>query len=99
MKQTYNPDTLPAPGGFSHVAVSSHPKSVYISGQVAYDTSGTVVGEGDLFAQTTQVYTNIENALKACGATWDDVIKTTLFVCDLNLDKAIIIRDARAPFL
>ncbi|MCK9510011.1 MAG: RidA family protein [Pigmentiphaga sp.] len=97
--RSHNPSALAAPNGFSHVVVTTGQTQVQVSGQVAYDASGNVVGVDDLTAQTRQVYTNISHALASVGATFQNVIKTTLFVKDLDPDKARLIRAARAPFL
>jgi len=59
-------------------------KTVYISGQVSLDKSGSVVGKGDFAAQTTQVFENLKAALAAAGATFDHVVKVTMFVTDMS---------------
>lgn len=94
-----NPVGLAKPNGFSHVVTSTRRTTVFVAGQVAYDRDGRIVGAGELAAQTHQVYTNLEQALAAAGATMRDVVKTVLFVRDLDPAKAGIIRAARAPFL
>lgn len=99
MIEKINTPGLATPNGFSHVSVTDLPKTIHVSGMVSYDADGNVVGENDLGAQTTQVYENIRTALAAVGATMDDVIKTTLFVKDLDPEKARIIRQARSSFL
>ncbi|MET4575584.1 RidA family protein [Ottowia thiooxydans] len=99
MNSFQQPASLAKPNGFSHTARSEGGTTIYVSGQVAYDGAGGVVGEGDLAAQTHQVYLNIQRALQAQGASMDDLVKTVLFVRDLDPDKARIIREARASFL
>lgn len=99
MNEHFAPDSLARPNGFSHVVRSAHRTTIHVAGQVAYDVAGEVVGIGDLAEQTRQIYTNIGKALEAAGASMRDVVKTTLFVRDLDPDKARIIRAARAPFL
>jgi enamine deaminase RidA (YjgF/YER057c/UK114 family) len=59
---------------------------VYISGQVALNERGEVVGDGDLEAQLRQVYENLKAALAAAGATFADVVKQTTYV--VNFDAA-----------
>ncbi|MFZ9756325.1 MAG: Rid family detoxifying hydrolase [Bacteroidia bacterium] len=57
----------------------------YFSGQIALDAdSGTMVGEGDVEAQTRQVMKNIQILLDHCGLTWGDVAKTSIFLKDMN---------------
>lgn len=99
MNRFQQPASLAKPNGFSHTARVTGGTTLYVSGQVAYDSAGAVVGEGDLAAQTRQVYRNIELALQAEGASMADLVKTVLFVRDLDPAKARVIREARAPFL
>lgn len=71
-----------APGtGYTHV-VTGQGRLVAISGQVAFDASGAVVGEGDAEAQARQVFANLGRCLAAAGATFADVVKLTYFVTD-----------------
>jgi enamine deaminase RidA (YjgF/YER057c/UK114 family) len=73
-----------APGnGYSHV-VTGAGQWVAIAGQVALDADGNLVGEGDMEAQTRQVFANLDAALKAAGATWADVVKLNLFLTDIT---------------
>jgi len=55
---------------------------VVVSGQVALDSNGEVVGEGDWEAQAEQALANLEAALAAAGATAADVVKLTCFLTD-----------------
>ena len=58
---------------------------VFCSGQIALDpATGTIVGQGDVAQQTVQVMENLEAVLKAAGAAWSDVVKTTVFLADMN---------------
>jgi reactive intermediate/imine deaminase len=55
---------------------------IYVSGQVAYDANGNLVGEGDIKAQTRQVFDNIKAVLAAAGAGLGDVIKINTYITD-----------------
>ena len=55
---------------YSHVVTATGARTIYISGQVATDDEGRIVGEGDIAAQTTQVMQNRGMALKAAGASY-----------------------------
>jgi 2-iminobutanoate/2-iminopropanoate deaminase len=57
---------------------------IYCSGQIPIDpTTGSII-EGDIGAQTRQVLTNLSNVLEAAGASLDDVVKTTVYLADMN---------------
>ena len=58
---------------------------LYCSGQIPIDPSnGSIVGEGDVAAQTQQVLKNLKAVLKASGCEISQVVKTTIFLADLN---------------
>lgn len=77
-----NPDTVHKPMGYSHVAEVTSGRLVYTAGQVAVDPAGNIVGEGDIAAQTRQVFENLKNNLAAAGAKFADVIKLTYYILD-----------------
>ena len=56
--------------------------TLYVSGQIAVDASGKLVGEGDCEAQTRQVMANIRAVVEAAGGTMANVVKTTGFLTD-----------------
>ncbi|WP_264214332.1 RidA family protein [Leisingera thetidis] len=61
--------------------------TIYLSGQIALDSAGKVVGEGDLIAQTRQCFDNIKAILAREGATMRDIVKmTTYFSCPLSAE-------------
>jgi 2-iminobutanoate/2-iminopropanoate deaminase len=85
MSQGFNPSGLKAPfGAFSHAAWAPAGRTLYISGQVATDSAGKVVGEGDMRAQTEQALRNVATVLRAAGATFDDIVSVTVFVIDMK---------------
>ncbi len=79
-----NPAALSKPNGYSHVVEASGGRAIYVSGQVALDAQGAVVGQANLEAQTRQVFENLKTALAAAGATLDDVVKITVFMTDVS---------------
>ncbi len=79
-----NPTTLSKPTGYTHVVEVMGGRTLYVSGQIALDQAGAVVGKGDLKAQTRQVLENLKSALASCGATLDDVVKITVFMTDAS---------------
>ena len=92
-----NPPTLSKPTGYTHVVEVTGPvKTIYISGQIAFDKDGAVVGPGDMKAQAEQVFKNLEAALAAAGATFADVVKMNTYATDLAQIQAY--RDVRARY-
>jgi enamine deaminase RidA (YjgF/YER057c/UK114 family) len=78
-----------APGnGYTHV-VAGTGRLVAISGQIAIDNAGQLVGRDDAGAQARQVFENLGRCLTAAGATFDNVIKLTYFVTDVAWLPAI----------
>jgi enamine deaminase RidA (YjgF/YER057c/UK114 family) len=78
-RELVNPSELhPAPG-FSHVAIATGTKVVHLAGQVALDPQFGVVGGDDLGEQTKAAMRNVEVALRAAGAGWDDVVRRTVY--------------------
>jgi enamine deaminase RidA (YjgF/YER057c/UK114 family) len=88
-----NPPALHKPMGYTHVVEAVPRRTVYISGQVAFDQNGALVGPGDLKAQTEQVFRNLKAALESCGATLEDVAKITVFMLDAT--QIQVYRDVR----
>jgi enamine deaminase RidA (YjgF/YER057c/UK114 family) len=82
-----NPEGLPKVDIYRQVSVATGSKLVFIAGQVARDFDGGRVGEGDLAAQVEQVYLNLATALAAVGASFDDVVKVTVYLVDWTPDK------------
>ena len=78
-RQLLNPPELhPAPG-FSHVAIAEGTRVVHLAGQVALDREFGIVGGDDLGEQTRAAMRNVEAALAAAGAAWDDVVRRTVY--------------------
>ncbi|MBZ0288375.1 MAG: RidA family protein, partial [Anaerolineae bacterium] len=55
-----NPESIAPPTGYSHIVETRGNRTFYISGQVALDQGGNVVGVGDIQAQTEQVFQNLQ---------------------------------------
>src|SRR5918995_4457854 len=76
------PDLPPSRDLYTHVVVAEGGRLVFVAGEVALDSAGRIVGAGGFRAQARQTYRNVERALRAAGAGWDDVVKTTTYVTD-----------------
>lgn len=89
-----NPDAISTPETFTHVITAKGARMVFIAGQVAED-NGTLVGAGDMVAQSRQVFANIGHCLKAAGARPDQVTKLTIFVANYKRDYLAEIEEGR----
>lgn len=69
---------------FSQGVRASGREWLFVSGQVALDTDGRVVGVGDMGAQARQALENLKAILAAGGATLSDVVKLTVYVTDMS---------------
>jgi enamine deaminase RidA (YjgF/YER057c/UK114 family) len=92
-----NPETIAKPTGYTHVVETSGTRTVYISGQVAFDMDGSLVGENDMGAQAEQVFRNLQAALASVGATFENVAKLTYFMTDISQLQAV--RDVRDRYI
>ncbi len=76
-----NPEGLHANPAFTNVIVVAGPaRTVYVGGQDAVDATGTIIGKGDIKAQTEQVIRNLEIALAAGGATLEHVVSWHVYI-------------------
>jgi len=93
------PDGLAAAKGYTHVVVAHPGKLVFVSGQVANNPQGQLVGKNDLKAQTVQVFENLKTALAAAGATFNDVVKITWYVKAYKPDYLGMLREVRNQYV
>ncbi len=94
----YNPPDVPPVARYSQlVRVDLAGASLlFVSGLVAVDRDGRLVGPGDVVAQADQVYANLEAVLRSQGAGLDHVVKMTTFLRD-DVDPAALARRSRFP--
>jgi reactive intermediate/imine deaminase len=85
-KTAINPKgvAIPLKQYYSNCVRSDAGPLLWISGQVALDADGRLVGEGDLRAQAVQVLENIKAILDNSHATMDDIVKVTVYVTDIR---------------
>jgi enamine deaminase RidA (YjgF/YER057c/UK114 family) len=86
------PAGVAAGRGYSHV-VTGRGRLVVVSGQIAQNDRGELVGAGDPAAQARQVFENLRRCLADAGAGFADVVKLTIFVLDVADLPAV--REAR----
>lgn len=85
-----NPPNLPVPDGpFSQMVSAEGNRWLFISGQVAVDERGEVMGKGDITVQTTQALENLKKALSAEGAAFSQVAKVTVYLTDMAHRQAV----------
>jgi len=79
--QHLNPEGLPRNPAFTHaIAVTGPHRVIYVGGQNAVDSAGTILGKGDLRTQAQQIFHNLKLVLAAGGARLEDVVKWTIYV-------------------
>ena len=79
--QHLNPDGLPKNPAFTQAVVVTGPaKTIYIGMQNAVDASRTIIGKGDIAAQTEQVLKNIQACLEAAGARPGHIIQWNIYI-------------------
>ena len=94
-RRTLTSPKLSRPSGvFAHGVSVTDAKLVYVSGMLARDASGTIVGVGDVRVQTEQCLQNIAAVLELEGATLADVIRVTVYI--RNMDDFAAIHEVRA---
>lgn len=85
MKQVINTDKAPAPVGPYNQAIAASGQMLFVSGQIPLNPdTGELVGAGDITKQTQQVLTNLKAILTAAGVSCENVVKTTVFLADMN---------------
>ncbi|HEX6231176.1 MAG TPA: RidA family protein [Actinomycetota bacterium] len=101
MRTTHlNPETVAPPmGSYTHAVRTETADAVWIhvSGQLALDLEGNLVGPGDMTAQTERVFENLQEILEANGATFGDVVKLQTFTT--SFDDLAAMREVRARYL
>jgi enamine deaminase RidA (YjgF/YER057c/UK114 family) len=95
--QFINPPGL-AKGTYSHTAVVTGGRLVFVSGQVAVDEAGAVVG-ATFAEQAERVFANLKVALAAAGAEFRHVVKMNVYVRDLTTARVKTFREVRSRHL
>jgi 2-iminobutanoate/2-iminopropanoate deaminase len=87
----FTPSELPPPTGYTHAVKARG--LLFVSGQVGFDGERRLVRPGDIDAQTRQALDNIGRLLDASGATWKDVVKLNIYLCDMrHMDRVRAVR-------
>jgi reactive intermediate/imine deaminase len=83
-------------GIYSQAVKAEGSRLLFISGMTARDKDGNIVGKGDMKAQTRQVLENIKAVLEKAGASFDQIVKVTVFITDMSRFKEI--HEVRAQY-
>ena len=99
-KKHLNPDALfdGRPFGFSQVVAATGGQTVYIAGQVAWDSERNLVGPGDLRAQVWQSLRNLQTAVQAAGGGLSDVVALRIYIKQSELEDTRAISDGLKEF-
>lgn len=84
-REVIRTNAAPAPVGPYNQAIRASGSLIFVAGQIPLDpVSGELVGPDDVGKQTQQAIANLAAILQAAGATLQDVVKTTVFLIDIN---------------
>ncbi|HVI43603.1 MAG TPA: RidA family protein [Chitinophaga sp.] len=97
--QLINPSSVAAPRGYSHAAVIDlgTARMIILSGQVALDKQGNLVGKDDMEKQTEQVFANIKSIVEEAGGTMGNIVKLGYYLTDVKQIQAV--RKVRDKFI
>ena len=100
LKEHINPPSLfpSLQNGFSQIVTAQGGKTVYISGQTAWDANTQIVGGMDLGGQTRQALRNVRTAVEAVGGTMADVVSLRIYVVNYKLEDAGVVGEALREF-
>jgi enamine deaminase RidA (YjgF/YER057c/UK114 family) len=89
-KQFLNPDSLfpSVPHGFSQIVTAGSGKTVYISGQTAWNAQKQLIGGNDLAQQARQALRNVRLAVEAAGGTLADVVALRIYIVNYKPEQA-----------
>ena len=99
MKKVLEPKRVGKPAGvYSLGVVATGKKLIFLSGQVALDTQGKLVGKGDIETQTRQVLNNLKVLMEEAGGSMADIMKVTIYVTDMSQNTLEKTRRVRQEF-
>lgn len=84
--------------GFSQIVTSMGGKTVYLSGQVAWDERQQIVGRGDFRAQVWQALRNVETAMQAAGGALSDVVSLRIYIVEEKRAESAAVREGLKAF-
>ena len=99
-KEHINPTSLfpSVQHGFSQIVVASGARTIYISGQTAWDSEKRIIGAANLAEQARQALHNVQTAVETAGGTLADVVSLRIYIVDYEPGSAGAIGDALREF-
>ncbi len=99
-KEYTNPDSLfgSLEYGFSQIVAANGAKTVYISGQTAWDTQRQIIGGTDLAQQARQALRNVQGAVEAVGGTLTDVVALRIYIVNYKPEQTDAVGGALREF-
>jgi enamine deaminase RidA (YjgF/YER057c/UK114 family) len=80
--------------GFSQVVAASGTRTLYLSGQTAWDANRRLVGGTDLADQARQAFQNVQTAVEASGGSMSDIVSLRIYIVDYRPEKAHAVGNA-----
>lgn len=99
-KEVINPKELfnSVQYGFSQIVVSTGTRRVHISGQVAWNADGEIVGKGDLKSQTYQSLQNLRTAIELAGGRLQDIVALRIYILQSVIGQSTPVREGLLAF-
>lgn len=99
-KQYINPDSLfpSLHHGFSQIVAATGSKTIYISGQTAWDQDKQIVGGADLAQQVRQALSNVQAAVEAAGGVLADLVALRIYIVNYRPEQANAVSEALREF-
>lgn len=91
------PSTLPPTPGYTQIVEVTRGRTIFISGQIALNPSGQIVGLNDFQVQAQQVFENLKAALAAVGADFTSVVKLNMYIVDMS--HILTLREVRDRYI
>jgi enamine deaminase RidA (YjgF/YER057c/UK114 family) len=99
-KEYINPDSLfsSLEHGFSQIVAATGRKTIYISGQTAWNVQKQIIGGTNLGEQAKQAFRNVQTAVEAAGGTLEDVVSLRIYIVNYKPEEADVVGDALREF-
>jgi len=99
-KEYINPPSLfpSQDSGFSQAVAASGTRTLYVSGQTAWDANRQLVGGTDLADQARQAFRNVQTVVEAGGGGMSDVVSLRIYIVDYRPEKATAVGGALREF-